>query len=855
MTSRFAVVGSSNQTKAAAALRQAEMMRPQLQSFINAIINASDSPSKKREKKGMKLSFNGSGSCTSATEIFLTPPLDLGVYRVHSPRKCNIYDEMGNSLCSACREQESFMAVALHECAHTVYDSFKKADDVDRGEIRDQWVENAVANYVAGSEMALKGGSDYEYVIASARRRFHRIFEARTADLGSEMLLMPLAGQLHPYLPLILNALDDARVNTMLHTYRAGTTRMFKVRLLATMENGVYDEDTGELNLWSAAPVEMQVCLFAYLAASNYDLVASDYFVDEVVEVWSDKILTSLLREVPGLVSATGTFNLAQRVLARLNELGYLIVEQPETPEEPEGGDGEPDEDTEEGEGEGEPVPSPAPNPGGGGEDEGDGESGDGEDGSPGGDGGEGEGESGDGEDESSGGDGGDGEDESSSDGDGAGEGEGEGDPTGGDPSDGGDASEGSGADGASDDAASGSSDGAGGGGIEGGRKGKQTSRKDAVEGARETQRVMDKLMGHGDRSKERLDARIDVDEDGEPTDSVERESEPASDDASWGDANLDMESTITQGAHFDRISPNYSGVSVVKMNSDHTVTGYRSDNGSLRDLSDAWRDSMPRYNLSDEKLIEAASTAARAVAELRRIFTRNRAVRTTPNQKSGRIDARTVGRKLKTGKVDVFKRREAPTDRSYAVVIGLDVSGSTMANDTPDYLTRVAHMKAAAFAQAEMLHKAGIPFLFWCHTGSRGYGDDFELLFIEIKGWKEKWGKLQKDRLLAIGPMMANLDGHTMMAYRRQLDSRPEEVGIMLYYTDGAMPAENREEEQRVLDEEVAKSKMRKDLQVLCVGVLNDEPMKYGLDTVRYDGIQDLSKVVKRLEKALSGR
>lgn len=822
MTSTFATPTSSNQDKAAAALHVAQSQRGFLQSFINGIL---------RDGEKRIIEFNGTGSCTSTDRIFLTPPLNLGVYRVHNKKKCDVYDELGNSLCSACREQESFMAVALHECAHNVYGSWQEVDWEARDKAKREWVRNAVERRIAHPDFAstLKP-TPGDHTYRSLEYEFGTRFDTRMEAMKEESnYFMPLAALLHPWLPVLVNAVEDARVNTLLHSYRAGTTRMFKVRLRNTMEGGIYNPEDGSMNLWKDAPFEAQLCLYGYLEASDYGLIAEDYFSEETKEVWRDGELLRIIDRVPELSTASEAFGLAQEILARMNELGHLLVEEEES---------------------------------GGGEEDGEEPGGDpGEDGEPGEDGDPGSEEDG----ESPGGNlAPDEESEDSDDGDGAGEGEGEGDPTEGEPGEDGegsgegegegDPSKGKPGPGGSAEGETTDGDGLGGGGLEGGREKPSTSRQEAVENAREAQRTLDKLMGHENKSSESLDARMDLDESGE----VKHDLEPKKEDPdSWGTPNSDMNSAVTQGQHFDKTAGSYAAVSVVKLLADGRISGTDVIPADWNDLRRAWRSDLEVENL--RSMAEAESSAARAVAELRKIFTNNRAVRTTPNLKAGKIDARTVGRKLKTGRVDVFKKKEVPTNKSYAVVIGLDISGSTGACDTPDRHTRMAHMKAAAYAQAELLHKAGIPFLFWCHTAGYTYldggGYGYDLQFVEIKGWDEKWGELQKKRLRTIRHSRANLDGYTMMAYRRQLDARPEEVGILMYYTDGSMPAENFDEELVVLKNEVKLSKHRNDLQILCVGVLNNEPEEYGLDTVRYDGAQDLSKVVKRLEKALAGR
>lgn len=90
-----------------------------------------------------------------------------------------------------------------------------------------------------------------------------------------------------------------------------------------------------------------------------------------------------------------------------------------------------------------------------------------------------------------------------------------------------------------------------------------------------------------------------------------------------------------------------------------------------------------------------------------------------------------------------------------------------------------------------------------------------------------------------------------TVEYYRKILDHRPETDKVILYYTDGKMPAENHDEELDILQREIRICR-QKGYTLLGVGIRTDSPVRHGLDTVQVDGDEDIVKVVRHLEKRL---
>jgi nitric oxide reductase activation protein len=133
--------------------------------------------------------------------------------------------------------------------------------------------------------------------------------------------------------------------------------------------------------------------------------------------------------------------------------------------------------------------------------------------------------------------------------------------------------------------------------------------------------------------------------------------------------------------------------------------------------------------------------------------------------------------------------------------------------------------------------------------TGGRREGIDVDIY--HIKDPEEPWNDKIKERLTCLGPDSQNLDGHTFEYYRKILDKRPETDKVLLYYTDGKMPAENHDEELEILTREIRVCRHKK-YALVGVGIRTDSPVRHGLDTVRIDSVEDVVKVVRHLEKVL---
>jgi hypothetical protein len=119
------------------------------------------------------------------------------------------------------------------------------------------------------------------------------------------------------------------------------------------------------------------------------------------------------------------------------------------------------------------------------------------------------------------------------------------------------------------------------------------------------------------------------------------------------------------------------------------------------------------------------------------------------------------------------------------------------------------------------------------------------------VKEWDEPWTTEVKNRVGDLVGVGGNLDGHAMEYGRKQLSKVDATDKILLYYTDGKMPAANKDEELVVLQDQIKRCK-RDRVTLLGVGIRTDSPVRHGLDTVQVDGDDDLKTVVDHLGKRL---
>jgi cobalamin biosynthesis protein CobT len=301
-------------------------------------------------------------------------------------------------------------------------------------------------------------------------------------------------------------------------------------------------------------------------------------------------------------------------------------------------------------------------------------------------------------------------------------------------------------------------------------------------------------------------------------------------------------------GSYFDNTPRNIGGLRLHREGDHQTVNGADYASGWTH-AYEGYFSKLSRRDWGIDPEEGGTFSAPEAVIgssllHARLAFAANRRSASQHNLKSGKVDRRVLGKRAPHGDERLFYKKQIPKKRDYFVLIGFDISGSTLGD-------RIRIMKKCVMAEAEVLHRLGVSFAIYAHSGKDDPNGTVGLDIYEIKADGEPWNDTTRTRLTEIGPDSSNLDGHTLEYYRKVLDGRRETDRILQYYTDGAMPAENYTEELEVMQRNIEICKHR-GYHLMAVGVTTDSPAAHGFDTVRVNSVEDVSKVVQHLGRRL---
>jgi hypothetical protein len=312
--------------------------------------------------------------------------------------------------------------------------------------------------------------------------------------------------------------------------------------------------------------------------------------------------------------------------------------------------------------------------------------------------------------------------------------------------------------------------------------------------------------------------------------------------------AGKEMDRAIVQGLYFETPSRKVFGVREHYYDQPVMVGDINMSQGWDTSGYSHWGYSKKQLGIEGDFTCEEAILGP-ALLKMRVAFADNKRGHDMRNRKSGKVDARVLGKRVHFNDARLFKKRSIPGKKDYFVLIGIDISGSTIGEN-------IMLAKRAAMAQAELCFRSGITFAVYAHSGNyhepeEGRIGGLDMDIYHIKDPDEPWTDATRERLSKLAPDSVNLDGHTFEYYRKILDKRPETDKVMLYYTDGKMPAENHDEELIILKREIKICRQKKYV-LMGVGIRTDSPVQHGLDTVEVNTDADLVKVVQHLEKRL---
>lgn len=326
-----------------------------------------------------------------------------------------------------------------------------------------------------------------------------------------------------------------------------------------------------------------------------------------------------------------------------------------------------------------------------------------------------------------------------------------------------------------------------------------------------------------------------------------------------------EMATAIIQGMYFETPSVNVKGVhhynfpEALYHNPPEDVEGIEKMTG------EGWhygysRGSVNSYSYvginpeKDGSFDPPEQVVSHALLKARVAFSDNMRGKHIQNLKAGKVNPRHLGKRAPVGDERLMRKKLKAAKKSYFVLIGIDISGSTIGEN-------ISLAKKLAMAECEMLSRLGVKFAVYAHSGewmtsemSETGLDGLHMTVYNVKLPDEPWTNRTRHKLKSLGSDNVNLDGHQFEYYRRILDARPETDKILHYYTDGAMPAENADEEKVILVREL-KTIKKKGYVVLGVGIRTDSPRQYGLETAQLTEVGDIMKVIAHLERELTRR
>lgn len=223
-----------------------------------------------------------------------------------------------------------------------------------------------------------------------------------------------------------------------------------------------------------------------------------------------------------------------------------------------------------------------------------------------------------------------------------------------------------------------------------------------------------------------------------------------------------------------------------------------------------------------------------------RAVFAENQRVKYHRDRTRGRVAPTVLGRRgWNPDDKRLFAQRHVPDARKYAVLVGVDSSGSTSGG-----LDKL--LRQTSVAIAKMCHRIGVDVGVYAHTSEYQNVEIYEM-----KAPKAAWRpEIEKD-MWGLGIGHSNADGTILRVYRRQLEATDATDKVLLFFTDGVIPGYGGAEQKQIMREEVQACK-RAGITLVGVGVKTDSPKDFGIETVRLDSEKDLRGLLEHLAEKI---
>jgi hypothetical protein len=296
--------------RAKRAVKRFRAMLPGLNGYVRAISG----------RKDLSIVLATGQPRTDGKRIFFEPPIELGDDLVHDRRLCDKRDpESYQQLCQSCAVRETLLIKIYHEIAHNLYGTFQMA--------------------ASGMELKKK---IYEE-INKLEPKYCKQIQDKLWNTSHYVSYQELAAKVNPFLPVLVNALEDLRVDESMFKARRGTRAMFYAMTREFFVNGVKNLD-GSVGYWKDMPLNSQVLVGIFIVGTGY--AYEGWFDPRVEKALGDETIQKLAKDVDELESSLETFERAFPILQRLRELGFCLTEE-EYDEKEQQDDGEESDDSE----------------------------------------------------------------------------------------------------------------------------------------------------------------------------------------------------------------------------------------------------------------------------------------------------------------------------------------------------------------------------------------------------------------------------------------------------------------------------------------------------------------------------
>lgn len=284
------------------AVQRARKLRPQWEAFARMLTGKSD----------LRVILSTEISCTDGKNIYLKVPAELATLPPHDSGLCGRRDSDSVQRCPACRVLEYVDTVTFHEVAHIAFDSFEVATETDVFDL----VSKAIV-------LDCNGKADSARARAITQR-----FEEWKNDGRRSRTYGDLAALVNQFLPLLLNAVEDMRVNREMQEARPGTRVMFSALYAELMERGQVRYD-GSIVKWSEQPKNAQAMIGVFCRVSEFPF--EKWLAPEVTADMNDPEIVDLCEQFKACTSVRQMYRLTFPLLEALRRLGYMRM-----PDEPE---------------------------------------------------------------------------------------------------------------------------------------------------------------------------------------------------------------------------------------------------------------------------------------------------------------------------------------------------------------------------------------------------------------------------------------------------------------------------------------------------------------------------------------